>query len=433
MFLENNTINKKNSDKILIGYDLGDCVSQISYCYFDAEEPLTVPTVTGTQQYNIPTVLLKRQDVNQWFYGKEALKNNMGEEGFLLDMLVTKAKSGEDIVVDGISYNPVALLTLFMKRSLSLLSMTVPMDKVEAVLITVDNLDYRMIEVLTESVANLSLKTKNIHFQSHVESFFHYVVHQPRELWNHQVVACDFSGEILKTYRLEMNRHTTPIVAFIDSEVHGNVRRDVYNADIKTAVEMDQQFLQAATEFCYERIITTVYLIGEGFQGDWAENSIKYLCNTRRVFAGNNLYSKGACYGLREKYDTADIGNGYVFLGDEKLKANLGMKVLRRGDASYYAIMDAGINWYDGKKELDFMLNTGKTVTLMSTPLNGKNPKEFIITLTGLPDRPEKTTRIRLTMDMKSESVAHVILKDLGFGEIIRSSGMQWEEEFEVL
>jgi hypothetical protein len=95
--------------------------------------------------------------------------------------------------------------------------------------------------------------------------------------------------------------------------------------------------------------------------------------------------------------------------------------------------LDAGINWYDGKKEVEFILDKGNTINIISTPLNGRNPKEFVITLTDLPVRPEKSTRIKMVIDLKMESLAHVIITDLGFGEIFEASGLEWEEEFEIL
>ena len=57
--------------------------------------------------------------------------------------------------------------------------------------------------------------------------------------------------------------------------------------------ERNCYMLQKAFE---NRIITTVYLVGEGFEGGWMKNSLTFMCRGRRAFMGNNLYSKGACY-----------------------------------------------------------------------------------------------------------------------------------------
>ena len=63
-------INPENGNaKIVVGYDLGNTFSQISYYNINSPEPETVSSVIGTQMYNIPTILAKRPGVGQW-YGK---------------------------------------------------------------------------------------------------------------------------------------------------------------------------------------------------------------------------------------------------------------------------------------------------------------------------------------------------------------------------
>ena len=58
------------------------------------------------------------------------------------------------------------------------------------------------------------------------------------------------------------------------------------------------------------------------------------------MFQGNNLYSKGACYGLLERLNPSKEWKDYVYLGADKLKANIGIKALRRGEDSYYALLN---------------------------------------------------------------------------------------------
>ena len=50
----------RNTTKLVVGYDLGDTVSQISYSYPEKAEPETLSTVAGGENYNIPTILAKR-------------------------------------------------------------------------------------------------------------------------------------------------------------------------------------------------------------------------------------------------------------------------------------------------------------------------------------------------------------------------------------
>ena len=96
MFLERKDDGKLHKGSVLVGYDLGEQYSQISYCVYGQEEVDTVATVVGTKQYNIPTMLCKRKGVNQWFYGKDAVKNAGEEEMFPVEGLLALARKGED-------------------------------------------------------------------------------------------------------------------------------------------------------------------------------------------------------------------------------------------------------------------------------------------------------------------------------------------------
>ena len=57
---------------------------------------------------------------------------------------------------------------------------------------TVEDLSPRMVDVLSKVAAGLQLKIKNIYFQSYVESFYYYVLHQPAELWKNKVLIFDY-------------------------------------------------------------------------------------------------------------------------------------------------------------------------------------------------------------------------------------------------
>ena len=53
---------------------------------------------------------------------------------------------------------------------------------------------------------------------------------------------------------------------------------------------------------------------------------------------------------------TPENGKNHVYLGQDKLKSNIGMKVRRQGEESYQALLDAGINWYEAQNTMEFYL-----------------------------------------------------------------------------
>lgn len=436
MFLERKEEGKLHKGSVLVGYDLGRQYSQISYCVYGQEEVDTVATVVGTKQYNIPTMLCKRKGVNQWFYGKDAVKN-AGEEDMLpVEDILSLARKGETIELDGESYDPVALLTLFLKRSMTLMNFIATIEKIAAIMFTVDELDDRMVEILAQASANLGLRTTHIYFQSHTESFYSFMLHQPSELWNYQAIACEHDGRRLKTYRMECNKRTTPVVVLIEEQIYETlvipdeteeeaIRQDAYRL-------ADERFLGILRKICEGRIISSAYLLGDGFQAGWDEQSLQFLCRNRRVFRGNNLFSRGACCGLMEKLEPSEAGVKHVFLGKDKLKSNIGMNVLRRGQESYYALLDAGENWYEVEKECEFLLTGEREIAFVITPLTGKDIETRTILLGEGNTNPAPYTRYRLEMAMSAPETVQIRIHDLGFGELFPTSGQIWEESFQV-
>ncbi|MEG1848412.1 MAG: DUF5716 family protein, partial [Lachnospiraceae bacterium] len=236
--------------------------------------------------------------------------------------------------------------------------------------------------------------------------------------WHHGAAVCDYVGDYLKTYRMELNYNTIPIVALIECQEYPQVQE-----------ENDEQLLTSMMQLCEGHILNAVFLIGDCFQGDWCENSLHYLCRQRRVFQGNNLYSKGASYSMREKLLQSEIGRDYVFLGKDKLKSNVGMQVIREGEETYQVLLDAGENWYDAGKKIDFMLEGGNVIPLQITSLQQGTSKTADFILSGLPMRPKKTTRIHMEIHLQSESILQIKAVDMGFGELFPSSKQEWTEE----
>lgn len=421
-----------NNEKLMVGYDLGDDYSQISYCMADGEVE-TLSMVAGTEKFNIPTVLCKREGVNQWFYGREALRYAEENGNIPVKNLLKMAVDGESVQIEGKIFDPVALLALFVKRSLGKLSQISSAGRVGSLMITCEELDHRLLEVLSQVAAGLKLKPEQVCFQSHTESFYNYMIHQPQELWNRQALLCDYREERVRIYRMECNRRTKPIVAFIDNREYSMIpyepMPEVETLRKEKQEHLDREFLHMMTEVCGSHQISSVYLIGENYSEEWMKESLQFLCRGRRVFQGSNLYSKGACYGMMERLSASEMGKSHVFLGNDKLKANIGMKVLRRGEDSYYALLDAGVNWFEAEHTMECYLQEGNAIELVITPLIGQKGKIAKIVLEDLAGSIARL-RIRLYLQAENRMVAEI--EDLGLGEIRRGTGHVWREEIDL-
>lgn len=437
--------NAEKNNKYMVGFDLGDRDAQISFCSLQQPEAATVPAVEGTKKYNIPTVLCKRKGAGQWLYGREALQVAQAGEGTIVENLFSKAVEEKRTVIEETEYDALTLLTLFVKKCFALFSAVAPLEKIEVLMFTARRSDERVIEVMKQVVDALGFTDTRVFFQNHEESYYYYLLHQTPEFRLSGSVILDFE-ETLRVYLLEWNRRTTPVVSFVDEREFPECRQPVWAEDeAEKALQMealDRWVLEHVTGIFQNRLIGSVFLVGSGFQEDWPDRSLQYICRGRRVFKGNNLYSKGAAFGAYEKFCPTKEGKEHIFLGKEKLKTNIGLQVLREGKETYLALLDAGINWYDAVCGKEFYLESGDSFQVTLTPLTnvfpekeaaGKYPVRYEkIDLPELPERPEGSTRLRITMNMSDAATLHIRTEDLGFGEICPGSGLAWEQDISL-
>ncbi|MCH4192274.1 MAG: DUF5716 family protein [Butyrivibrio sp.] len=428
----------RKTKSFVLGYDLGDEVSQISYLASDADMPETLSVLAGAELYNIPTTLCRRRDVNQWFFGKEAARRIENGDDIPVLHLVEDARKGDPVTIAGAEYDPVALLTLFIKRSLSLLSMEMSLEHIEAVMFTTSQLDQRMVEVLGKVTAGLGLKTDQVFYQSHEESMYNYMLYQPEDLWSRMVLACDYNLGTMSLYSMSLNHNTSPVVATVERrnydelEVAGHSFPEDTGEKEKMQKLMDEDFLHIMTQACDQKIVTSVFLLGDGFREKWMPRTLEFLCRTRRVFQGNNMFSKGASIAARERLTPSPVFDKYVLLGDDKLRANVGITLTKQGVECYHALMDAGVNWYEAAAQAEMILVSGNEITMQKVSLTGGKPEMMTMVLDGAEERPERTTRIRMKVDMISVSQMRVQIEDLGFGELYPASGKTWTQTFDL-
>lgn len=420
MFLGN--AGKKGMSGGILGMDLDDWSAQISFWLPGAQTPETISTGDGEED-RIPAVLCRRTDRDVWTYGKEALETARRGGGVLADRLLSRALAGEQLEIGGEWFEAAALLALFIKRSLSLLGGAMRPEKADFFMFTLERVDRQALEMVERIALLLSLPPERVSCQSRAESFFFYNISQPEELWRHSCLICDFGEERLKSLLLEVNRHTRPATVTVAQEEHPELERQ------DDREEMDEAFLSIFRSVSDGRIIDTIYLIGDGFAGEWYPKTLAVMCRNRRVFQGNNLYSKGACYGGKAKRPGGGVsGREYVYLGSDMLRVNVGLLTEKRGKETCLSLLDAGMNWFDARGECEFLLDADHTFTLRLTPVSGKKLREVVVTLSGVPERPPFATRIFLAASCPDAETVRLRMEDRGFGEFFPSSGLAWEE-----
>jgi len=418
----------RKSKSYVLGYDLSDNFCQISYLASDSDMPQTLSLLRGSELYNIPTYLSKQEDAPIWYYGKEAYERSKTTGDIVITDLIQKARKAEKINVAGQLYDPVALLSLFIKKSLSLLSLEMSMDLVKCIVFTIEDLDDEMIEILTKVQKALGLKNCNVHFQSHEESLYYYMLYQDEDLWAKDVLAIDYDFDNLTLYKMQINRLTKPMVVTVQKQKTDELSladKKLPNDEDKKDL-IDEQLKFIIKKYIEKDIVSSAFLLGNAFREDWMKKSLKYLCLGRRVFQGNNLFSKGASLAAKETMSEGIRGDKFIFLNEDKIKYNVGMMVKKAGIESYLALIDAGKSWFDASKSVSFILDKGNELLFEIMPVASGRPHKIVVTLNDFPKREEKASRILLQIDMVSADTMRLVITDQGFGDIYPSSGWSY-------
>ncbi len=435
-------ISKSPVGKFMLGIDLCDEYCQISYLYNKrarfgkgfvnaatggvSREPVTFSLVEGQELYNIPLALCKLKDSPVWIIGEDALEADREGKGTVVTSLLRKVREDVSVRIEGEEYSSGALLALYLRRCLSLLEPMIAPEQIAAVVFTAPAMDYFTEQMIQRAFGRLGLNVQQVLCESHQESFFNYMLMQDAEQRRAGMLLCEYGADGKISFStLLYNRRTSPVVYWTESE-----EREI--AQTLPPAGKDREFSLAVQEILAGNEASAVYLTGEGFEGGWMKEAAVFLCRGRRVFQGENLFSKGAAYSALLHVDKPSEIPDSIFLSEDALRSNIGIEVLLREQMGYHVLLDAGVKWYNAEVEEDFILENGREFSLVRTPVTGGEAQQLTVKLNGIPERPDRTTRIRVLLTMPGADRLKVQVTDMGFGDIFPSDGGIWEETFEV-
>ena len=397
-----------------LGINLNDTVAMVSYYQLNMKEPETVSTIAVSDHFQIPVLLAKRKNLGQWYYGDEARRMAKSCEMVCIDALLRRAVNKESIRIEDETYAAVDLLTLFFRKIIDLAMKAGTFSEVTKLVVSVDKLTRENMDVFWQLAGKLGFSTNQFMVIDHKESFYYFALNQDEQLYIHDVFLFEGEGNDIHYYELKRNVHTTPMVVTIGE----SSRFQIENAK-------DAEFLSLLQRAFENRIISSVYLLGDAFDGEWMNQSLTYLCRGRRAFVGKNLYSKGACYAAYARDHEEEWR--YIYIGENEMKFNLSLKVRSAGEIAFYTLISAGKNWFETKGQCEVILAGDAQIDFWKQLPNSREAKIESLELTDLPKRPNKTTRLRIIASPVSDDKIEIEIIDLGFGEIYRGTEKHWK------
>ena len=396
-----------------LGIDLNNKYAMISYYQLNMKEPETVSPIAGSQTYQIPLILAKRKELGQWYYGDNARKMAKNSEVICIDSLLNRALNNETILVEDELYKAEELLALFIKKIVSLPQKLGNPENCDKLVITLDRLTKENMELFWRILPLINLQTEQFMIIDHKESFHYYSLSQEESLWTHDVFLFEAENSNVKYLSLKRDMRTKPQMISIQESSKYSLTDNI-----------DEEFAKIVDTVFDNRLASTIYLVGDGFDGNWMKKSLNILCRGRRVFLGKNLFSKGACYAalVRQNEDNWP----FIYMGENEMKFNLSLKVKDKGNLSFYNLISAGRNWFEIKGECELILSDTIEIDFWKQLPNSREARIETYELTDIPIRPNKASRIRVTAVPISDDKISIDIKDLGFGEIFRSSNKSW-------
>ena len=413
--------------RLLVGIDLCNDFTQIT-CYDERIfEPVPVGNDFGDEEYKlIPTAAAAKNGGKDWVFGEhvDALAKQEEQVQVFRDLIDTVLAKEKFMIFDKeeeASY----VLGKFLRYVLMFLKKDYPNDTIRKLVVTVEERNPVLLEALYQEFGKLGLQEDRLVVQGHKQSYMYYALSQNRELWMNDVGLFAYTKKGLHYSQISIDRRNVNLIAGVKERDCSDVIDYALLSEEDTD-SIKQIFLNLAGSLLHRQLVSTIYVTGEGFEHEFAKDALVELCAGRRVFKGQNLYTKGACYAARELSGGGKL-EGCIFLDEEMVESNLSVRIYRDAKHEELTLVKAGTPWYDVDEKIAFIPDDEDEIQLTAQNVMKRERKSHLLSLVGIAGRDNKMTRFTLRIRFADVHTCIVTLKDEGFGTYVPSSNRIWE------
>lgn len=397
-----------------VGIDMTDEYAQISYVLPGEKEPMSLTVNPEEKRYLIPASLYYRKENDTWYIGDEAVFNSETDK---------RDTYGFDRDIKYDSDKMTKYLELLIKLTRTMLDAEI--DGI--ICVSEEDSDLESTGCIYSAMKKLGYNDDRIRVINHDEAFIYYTINQKKDLWVNDVILFDFTKKHFKYRRFHEIKGRTPSAITVSCEDYSD---DISLRLLDTELgklKADRLFMDIVMQELKKHIICTSFLTGTGFYRAWGEEAIQEMCERRKVFKGYNLYVKGACFAALKKYDNR-AEKKHIFQCKGRTHGDVGLLINNQGKNMVISLSQAGTNWYEAGAQAECIIDNVDMINLVIVSAKDSRSYKKNISLKDFPERPNKTTRIKITLGYKNDTDFEIIVKDMGFGELFKSSGMTVRE-----
>lgn len=297
----------------------------------------------------------------------------------------------------------------------------------DSMVITSDNMDAAGWEKTQDFMKQKGIPG-DVRVVTHLHAFLAFLVHQELGIWSHNVGLFEYKKEGLLYHQIDINRAKNPIrVHFTTISFAHILGPDSFEQDKET---VDREFVHIVRQVMTRGVISAVYLTGEGFKRDWLKESINVLCASRRVFMGQDLFARGACYLARQDWEPGSSEESIAISGEGFIDYEIGIMADVGEREEFVPVVTGGREWYLTRGSLDVILKKGAKLDIIYRNHQGQVVEREVLNLAFLPKRPDGTNRIRISVDFTGSAQGGITVMDLGFGELFPTTHQVCRKEF---
>lgn len=411
----------------IIGYDLNERYCQISFYSEEQQGPQTMET--ALDNYQIPLVIGKLD--KEWVIGNDAKHLPALQKEWVVENLYRRAVRQEKIEIGDETFEAIWLLAKYVEVSLK------SFEEIREIVFTIPSLSGDIVKLLKGIGQRAGVDKRHIYVQDYKESFCYYMLYQPKELWQYEAALFHCDRREVKAYMLRKIRagYGKGRDLFVTVDEVASARMEELSAvypvlNVDRAKDADLCFKQFVQGVFAKKLVSSVFLVGEGFENNWYPQSLKVLCNGRRAFLGNNLYSKGACYTAYRR--NLSISDGPIYLDETKMMDQICLKMRTQGKDKWQPIVSWGSRWYEADSQFEILLENTDDIEIHVESLVGSDMGVERVSLQGLQKRNLYSIRLQVNILFLDEKTCKITFKDLGFGEFFPATDFCVEKEIHL-
>ena len=280
------------------------------------------------------------------------------------------------------------------------------------------------------------------------EAFAYYAFNAEPALFAQGAALFDYEQNGIDAYFLQR-------ISYKGNTILREIDRSVSSDTLASVVKKELLLKDVADEICgfldktlTENKTSSVYLTGPGFDADEIPQEILNLIGKKghRIFAGQNLFVKGACIcalakasPIADPFRRAGIFRNMSISGGSdpsggrhsscimacknRITTGVGLRAFNKGESLIRTIIRPGANIDESSGEFECILTDENVLELELKELVANVAVIEKVDLSDIKKREDRMTRVSVSVYFPDEDNMEITVKDLGFGEARRAEG----------